>query len=151
MAKPKPLVQVATLCESVLTEADRVASVIRVIDTLYLTPIEDAPKDVVGQVLLTLYVSLKSGDVKGEYDVELILRAPSGKKAVMPKKWHIAFLGQESGATLTMRAALPVREFGLYWYDVVWEGEVLTSIPIKLVEGPKPAQSDAERQTSAMD
>lgn len=141
MQNSKPLVQAATLCDTVLAEPDKVASIIRLIDTVYLTlpPGAEPAEGEVGAVPLRIFVSLKAGAVRGEFDVELILRTPSGKQAIMPQKWHVAFQGDETtGAHLTINFLLPVREFGLYWYDVVWEGEVLTSIPFKLVEGPKP-------------
>ena len=152
MAKSKPLVQVATLCESVIQEPDKVASIIRIVDTIYLTlPAEGqlAPGQV-GAIQLKAFISLKSGDVTGEYDVDLVLRTPSGKTGVLPQKWHVSFLGNESGATATVNFTLPVKEFGLYWYDVIWEGETLTSVPIKLVEGPKPGSEGPVRQTSAI-
>lgn len=140
MAKPKPFVQVATICESVLTEADSVTSIIRVVDTIYCTLPDNAPEGAEAAVQLKAFVSLKSGPVVGERDIDLVLRSPSGKKAVVPQKWHVAFLGNESGATATLNFTMPVKEWGLYWYDVVYEGEVLTSIPLKLVEGAKPGQ-----------
>jgi hypothetical protein len=31
---------------------------------------------------------------------------------------------------------MPVKEFGLYWFDVLYGDDVLTSIPLKLVPGP---------------
>lgn len=150
MAKPKPLVQVATLCESVLTELDRVTSIIRVIDTLYLTAPDGVPEGVAASVPLRIFISLKSGELRGEYDIEIVLRSPSGKRVPIPIKWHVVFLGNEAGATLNAAAVLPVKEWGLYWFDVVWEGETLTSIPVKLVEGGKPGQAQGgATQTAA--
>ena len=52
MSQPKPLVQVATLCENVLVEADGVNSIIRVIDTVYITRPDNAPADAEGVVQL---------------------------------------------------------------------------------------------------
>lgn len=151
MARPRPLVQVATLCENVITEADKVTTIVRVIDTVYLTKPEGIPEGVTPAVQLKAFVSLKSGDVKGDYDVDIVLRSPSGKKASLPEKWHVSFKGDQSGATVQLNFALPVTEFGLYWYDVVWEGETLTSIPIKLVEGEKPGQApDTETQRTKL-
>lgn len=149
MAKPKPLVQIATLCESVITEQDKVASIIRVIDTVYLQRPPNLAKDQLLAVQLKIFVALKSGDVTGEFDLELRLRTPSGKTGE-GKKWHVLFLGNESGATARVDFTLPVKEFGLYWYEVVFEGEVLTSIPIKLVEGQKPGTEDLDRERAAI-
>ena len=148
-SKSKPLVQVATLCENVLTESDRVTSIIRLVDTVYLTAPEVVPEGVEPVVQLKAFISLKSGDVTGEYDVDVVLRSPSGKKAPLPQKWHVSLLGNESGAHATLNFQMPVREWGLYWYDVVWEGEVLTSIPFRLVEGGKPGQAQDEATKKA--
>lgn len=150
MANPKPLVQAACLCESVLTEPDKVSSLIRIIDTIYLVLPENQPGGTIPQVFLRLYVSLKSGDVQGEYDIDILLRSPSGKSVAMPQKWHISFLGGESGATLTVNFGLPVKEFGLFWYDVIWNGEVLTSVPFKLVEGQQPGTEVREAQRASL-
>lgn len=151
MANPKPLVQVATLCESVITEPDKVSSIIRIIDTIYLQvpPGVTLGPGEVGAVPLKAFISLKSGGVTGEYDLDLVLRTPSGKKGE-PQKWHVSFLGNESGATARIDFMLPVKEFGLYWYDVIWEGETLTSVPIKLVDGPRPGSEGPERKKSAI-
>lgn len=148
MAKPKPLIQVATICENVLTEPDKVSSVIRIVDTMYVSLPDglQLAKGEVGAIQLKVFVSIKSGDVTGEFDLLVVLRGPSGKKAELPSKWHVSLLGGESGATLRIDFVLPVKEFGLYWFDVMWEGEVLTSIPLKLVEGQKPETEAVEKQ-----
>lgn len=151
MAKSKPLVQVATICENVLKESDNVTSIVRVIDTMYLTAPENIPQGVEPLVQFKVFISLKSGDVTGEYDLDVVLRSPSGKRAGLPQKWHVSFLGGESGATATMNITMPVKEWGLYWYDVIWEGEVLTSIPFKLVEGEKPGRAqDVVKQAATL-
>lgn len=150
MSKPRPLVQVAAICESVIVESDRVASIIRIVDTFYLTLPKELPPGEVGAVQLKAFVSLKSGDVTGEYDVDLVLKTPSGKQAITTQKWHINLTGSEQGATAQINFTLPVKEFGLYWYEVVWEGEVLTRIPFKLVDGPKPEAEERVAQNAEL-
>ena len=66
MANPKPFVQAACICEKVLVEPDKVASLIRVVDTYFLErPKEPLPPNVEARLDLTIFVSLKSGDVTG--------------------------------------------------------------------------------------
>ena len=151
MAKPKPLVQVATICENVLTEPDKVSSVIRIVDTMYLSLPEglQLPEGEVGAVQLKVFVSIKSGDVTGEFDIPVILRSPSGKKVELPNKWHVSLHGGENGSTLKIEFILPVKEFGLYWFDVMWEGEALTSLPLKLVAGQQPGTEALEKQKAS--
>jgi hypothetical protein len=63
MANPKPFVQAACICEKVLVEPDKVASLIRVVDTYFLELAN--PPNVEARLDLTIFVSLKSGDVTG--------------------------------------------------------------------------------------
>jgi hypothetical protein len=45
------------------------------------------------------------------------------------------FKGGEHGVNLQIRVAMPAKDSGLYWFDVMSGDEVLTSVPLKLVLG----------------
>lgn len=130
MADLKPFVQIACICERVLLEKDDVASAVRIVDTITLTP-ETLPDGVTPVVELTAFICLKSGPVIGNYDVGLVLRYPSGKRGPV-RKWPVVLNGQEHGANLRMKFMLNKPEIGLYWFDVLWSDEPLTSIPFRL-------------------
>ncbi len=128
---PKPLVQVACVCEKVLIEADNVPSLIRIVDTytLHVPPGDPQPRR--RRVNLTAFISLKSGEVTGEYEVGLRLKEPEGK--VQPgRSWNVVLNGGEHGANLQIAFAIANPKLGLYWFDVLWGDDVLTSIPFRL-------------------
>jgi hypothetical protein len=138
MPNAKPYVALACTCEKVLTEPDGVASLIRVVDTyeLQAPPSGATESGLRSAVSFTLFISLKSGDVTGPHEVALLLRQPNGKNPPV-QKWPVVFEGGEHGINVQVAfnlvgepGALP--EVGLYWFDVLWGDEVLTSIPLRL-------------------
>ena len=145
MPNTKPYVSVACVCEKVLQEKDGVLSAIRLVDTFHLQPLPGAPADAKGILPLTALVALKSGDVTGTFELRMQVRSPSGKVVDIPEKWPVILAGGEQGVQLVMQFHLPVPEFGLYWFDVLWNGDVLTSFPLKLILGPRPAAASADK------
>jgi hypothetical protein len=134
MPNTKPLVAIATLCEQILEDKDGVVSAIRVVDTYYVEPPKDLPAGKVAGIELKLLLSLKSGDLTGAHEVRLVLRTPAGKSIEFHRQ-QVVFKGGEHGVNLKIRFAMPAKDFGLYWFDVMFGDDVLTSIPLKLVLG----------------
>jgi hypothetical protein len=136
MPNVKPLVSVAAVCEQVLEEKDRVLSAIRLVDTFYVAPPPpDFPAGTTPGIDLKVLVSLKSGDLTGTHDIRLVLRTPSGRLTEVHKA-PMVFNGGEHGVNWTIRFMMPAKEFGLFWFDVMFGDDVLTSVPLKLVLGP---------------
>ncbi len=134
MANTKPLVTAACVCEKVLQEKDNVPSIIRIVDTFFIqVPPEDFPKGVQPQLAMTAFVYLRAGDLKGSFEIGLVLRSPSGKTTPV-QKWPVVFqAGNEEGANLTIAFGIAKPELeGGYWFDVLWKDQVLTSIPFKV-------------------
>lgn len=131
-SKAKPYVQVACICEKVLIEPDNVASLIRIVDTYFLSPMPDPlpPGLNIGHELM-VFISLKSGDVVGDFEVGLRLTEPDGTERPV-RTWPVEFRGVENGVNAKIGFALQNPKFGLYWIDVMWEDEVLTRIPFRL-------------------
>jgi len=127
MSNSKPLVIAATACEKVLQEKkDDVVSIIRMVDTFQMST--DVPI-----VHVNAIVALKSGDVTGNYEIKLRIRTPSGDLRPIDGKWPVYLKGGEHGVTIGLTINLESPVIGLYWIDVVWQDDVLTSFPIKLV------------------
>jgi hypothetical protein len=146
VTNPKPFVQAACICEKVLIEPDNVASLIRIVDTLTLP--DRLPPDTLIAPILILFVSLKSGDVVGEHEVGLQLNSPDGK-ASPRRKWPVVFSGGEHGANLKFEFGLQPPQVGLYWFDVLWDEDVLTRVPFRLKSTGEPsAQLAAPNETS---
>lgn len=126
--KPKPLVQVACVCERVLREHDGVASLIRIVDTYTVEP------SLAGNPVLplTIFLSFKSGDVVGEHTISMRIIKPDG--AIGPsRQWPLLFNGGEHGSSLQLGFVLVPQEIGLYWFDVLWtDDEVLARIPLRV-------------------
>jgi hypothetical protein len=141
MPKPKPYVQVAAVCESALEEKDGVFSAIRIIDTITVEAEPPSlPQNIVPTVQFAIVVFLKSGDVTGQSRVSIKMRRPSGA-VVEAGSWPIVLNGGEHGANIIAKTRLETGEVGLFWFDVHWNDEVLTRIPLRLARAPSEQES----------
>lgn len=148
MANLKPFVAVACFCENLLIEPDGVASAVRIIDTYNLTVPPELPPEALPVIDLNGLISLKSGPVTGKHTIDLVLETPKGeRKNLAPNGgWPVVFEGGIHGVNLRIKFPLGVKNFGVCWFDVLFDGEVLTRIPLKLqqaaaqepAKGPSP-------------
>lgn len=153
MANTKPFVQIACFCENVLTEADGVLSAIRIVDTYFIPPLPEGvqmPNDIQGVIMLNGIVCLKSGDVTEAGNLRLVMNRSTGEAVPIgpPDGWPMVMGGGEQGSILRIQMPLGVRNFGLMWFDVLWNGELLTRIPLKLQRGQKPESPAAQSRPS---
>lgn len=132
MPNKTPFVSAAFVCERVLQEQDGVLTAVRIVDTFTMSSPEDGPQMVPIGVELTLLVMLKSGDVQGSSHVELRLRFPSGKIQELGKH-AITLKGGEHGANIIAKLRVPIKEYGLHWFEVYWDSHALTSVPLRLL------------------
>jgi hypothetical protein len=124
----------------VLIEQDKVPSLIRIIDTytMEVPPPGQSPPVRIA-VDIKFFVAVKSGGLKGEFEIGLTLRNPAGIKTER-LKWPVVFTGvPEQGAQITVNLDLLGEKPGVpplpgvYWFEVLWgEEEVLTSTPFRL-------------------
>jgi hypothetical protein len=128
-AKP-PYLNAVFFCENVLQEADGVVSAIRIVDRIFVPRINSQSSEPQDLVALTLFLGFKGGGYVGEGTVTLSSVAPSGKKTKsmdvivqFPKE-------PNSGANVIARTAFTFHEEGVYWFDVVFNGELITRTPI---------------------
>lgn len=133
MANAKPWVALACVCEHVLHEKDNVMSAIRIVDIFHVAPRPpDMPSTAKQRIDIQALVGVKAGDLSGPFTVQIVLCYPSGLRKELPP-FPVTLKGGEQGHNVSMRLTVEVREYGLYWFDVLWEGEMLTRIPFKLV------------------
>lgn len=140
MANAKPFVAAALVCEKVLVEKDGVLSAIRIVDSFKVNIPERLPPNTRPGLPLTVLITLKSGDVRGRSQLSAKVRHPDGKVIAVQEPWPILLNGDEHGVSLNISFGLPADKLGLYWFEVYWNGEHLTSIPIKLVAEPEGAR-----------
>lgn len=146
-SNPKPLVQVACVCEKVLIETDSVPSLIRIVDTYLIhTPSIPLPPGTGIGVELTAFIALRSGEVIGQFEIGLRLRDPEGVEQNI-RRWPIVLNGAEHGANLRIDFGLANPKIGLYWFDVLWrDDEVLMSIPLRLKSVPPVGQASGSTE-----
>ena len=140
MANHRPFVAAACFCDNVLEEADHVVSAIRIVDTYILPPLPagiEIPADAVrGVIILKGLVSLKSAEpLSGR--IHLVMHRTNGERAVLSPDggWPAELKGAPHGVNLRIQMPLGVKNFGLVWFDVLWNEEVLTRMPLMLRQG----------------
>jgi hypothetical protein len=134
--RPKPLLTAALTCERLLHEKDEVVSAIRIVDTFVVPPPPpDVPPDSVAAVRLAILIAFKSGDASGQYSVSLVVRKPDGQSEVLTEQ-AIDLRGGNHGVNLNIEFMFAVRDMGLYWIDVLLDGERVTSMPVTLKRPP---------------
>lgn len=150
MANMKPFVTVACFCEKVLEEADHVMTAIRIVDIYYVPPIPDAgPDGPFPAIVVEGLVSLKSGDLVGSHTIAFVMENTQGARTQLSPVggWPVVFEGGEHGVNLKLKFPIGVKNFGLCWFDVIFDDEVLTRIPLRLrplSEAPTVAAKDAQ-------
>jgi hypothetical protein len=134
MANPHPYIAAAFLCEKVLQEKDEVISAMRIVDRL-LYQVQGAPEGTKPIVNLQGLIMFKSGPVTGDHVIKIIGESPKGHR----KEIHsltVKFKGKDEGHNIILNIGLAVEEDGLYWFDLVFDGEVLTRMPITVSRQP---------------
>lgn len=129
-----PFLIAAIICEKVLQEKDDTVSIIRMIDRVTLTvPAIIAPEKLPPTTVnLNAFISLKSGRARGSHTLKLVIEAPSGIR--QPEQLLPAFFeGEDRGANLIIALNMTVDQEGLYWFDIFFENQLLTRIPLRVL------------------
>jgi hypothetical protein len=145
MEKPRPYLLAALLCEKILQEKDGTISVIRVVDRMEYK-LEGIPEglNLKPIVPLACFISLKSGPVTGDHAIKLVVERPSGNRKDAFS--HIFnFVGQDLGQNLIINMGLGIEEQGLHWFDLFFDEEWLTRIPLIV----KQQQAETPQQPKA--
>ncbi len=127
----RPFVQVAAVCAMPLQERNGTLSLIKIMDRI---PVQGIADEMQRQPLqnFALVVILKSGDMKGKFNLKIIPETPSGKR-LQPTVLSVLFEGEERGVAAVMPVPLVAEEEGLYWFDVLIEEDLLTRIPLRIM------------------
>lgn len=137
-----PHLQAAFICEKILTERDGVPSYIRVIERFTVPIPPKLPSGVHlppgiefnSTIQFQLVVMLKAGTLSsGSYNMKISLNSPNGT-ALPPNIFQVFFNGSEdNGVAVVSPVAMPSPEAGLYWFDVYFEEELITRIPMRVL------------------
>jgi hypothetical protein len=138
-SRAKPQLAAAFLCERIIQEKDDVVSIIRIVDTFTIQkPPADLPAPITPAIALTMMISFKAFEAKGEYTLKLILRDASGKPLVsaaqVDPSFQVKFTGErrEDGVNVFANFQLPVNALGSFYFDVLVDGEAVTRVPFLL-------------------
>jgi hypothetical protein len=133
-----PYIAAAFLCEKVLVEQGNVPTFVRVIDRFtvpkFSGPIPPGVHLPQQSVQVTLVVILKSGDIgAGNHKMSIKLQKPDYSYAPETSV-SVFFQGtDDNGAMLAMPIIIAAPEEGLHWFDVLFEGSLLTRIPMRIL------------------
>lgn len=135
MDKPRPYVTAALLCQNVLQEKDESLTLVRVADRLQYR-VEGLPQGTKPMIAIQGLLSIKSGPVTGDHTITVVSEKPSGTR----KQVHslpVKLLGRDHGQNIVLNIALGIEEDGLYWFDVLFDEELLTRIPLMVIPLPE--------------
>jgi hypothetical protein len=146
MSKRGPFVQIAAFCENILEQKEESGSVmtaVRIVDTYTLEVPKGMPAHATPAIRVRGLIALKAGDVTGSHKVELVMENPVGERRSLSPEggWPAVFKGGEIGFNAKLDFLLGVKNFGLCWFDVLFDGELLTRMPLRLrrIEATEPA------------
>lgn len=131
-APPKgPFVQAAVFCDRLLMEQDGTASIIRVIDKItHLVLGPDVPAEL-PQFTMQLkgVVMLKPGSALGRATFALVGERPDGQRHNLGES-TVHFEGGLRGVNIPLDVTVTFGQEGLYWFDVLIDGELMTRMPL---------------------
>jgi hypothetical protein len=133
-----PHIAAALLCEKVLIEQGNIATFVRVVDRFTLPkfsgPIPPGVQLPQQSVQVTLVVILKAGDLgAGNHKMSIRLQKPDLSYAAENSVSVFFQGGDDNGAMLAMPIMINSPEEGLHWFDVRFEGSLLTRIPMRIL------------------
>lgn len=129
-----PYLAAALFCDKVLEEKDGTLSAIRMVDRITHTISGPDAPEAMPPITINLFalLSFKSGAARGKYTLKFIPNAPSGK--IMPEfSGPIVLEGDDRGANVVLNLGIPVEEEGLYWFDVIFDEQLITRMPLRIV------------------
>jgi hypothetical protein len=136
-------------CEKLLVEQDNVNSVIRIVDTINITPLpgQKLKRGGLMPLPLALLLMVKAGDARGKREMQLRLVSPSGKvfKTVAELEFNLSDPPEGGANFKASPVLLKWDKEGLYWFEFLLEGKLFARVPLR-VNVVKP---DTQAQTPA--
>jgi len=128
--KTLPYVTAALVCENVLQEGDGSISAIRIADRVQYR-IKGMPPDAKPMIGLQGLVSIKSGAVTGDHTLRVVSERPNGERKDVHTQ-PVKLLGKDHGINLILNIGLGVDQDGIYWFDVFFDDDLLSRIPLTI-------------------
>ncbi len=130
-----PHLTAALVCERVLQEQDGVISAIRIIDRVYFVA-DPSGTPLTNGYPITILVSWKAGEARGRYSARIRMEKPSGEQVpLLQAPVHLE--AEERGVNLVVGSLFQPDQEGLYWFDVFFEEDRVTRIPLRAMYQPQ--------------
>jgi hypothetical protein len=146
MDRSRPYITAALLCERVIQEKDGSLTIVRIADRMQYqlqTVGAQLPEGMKPMVPIQGIVSIKSGPVTGDHKIKVVVERPNGnRKEILAHP--VTFLGGDQGQNIIINLGLGVEQDGLYWFDVIFDEDVLTRIPLMVI----PVQEQAPPEST---
>ena len=112
-------------------------SAIRIVDRIMLQGIAPPGAEVPPMphvpIQLVALVSFKNGPVRGSRRLSLQPTAPSGFKLPGPSVPLLFGGDDDQGVNVRLLVQFQAQEEGVYWFDVLLDGELVTRMPLRVV------------------
>lgn len=144
MDKLHPYVTAALLCERVIQEKDESLTIVRIADRLqYRLEGQGLPAGSKPMVNIQGLVGIKSGPVTGDHEIKIYVEKPSGERKEA-LNLPVKLMGKDQGQNIILNLGIGVDQDGLYWLEVVFDGEVLTRCPLMITPLPTGTPEDSK-------
>jgi Family of unknown function (DUF6941) len=132
-----PYLSAALLCERVMEEKDKVLTAFRITDSTTITLPPGTPDDFPSEtnrlpVTFDSLVSLKTGKSPGEHTVRIDMISPSGKRSESETRTLTLPDEEHGGANLIHHHTVSIKQGGLFYFEVLVDGELLTRVPFRI-------------------
>ena len=130
-----PYLLVACFCENVVQRADRVLTLVNIVDRVNITAQgSNAPETMPSsQYLIHLVLILKAGRARGRYEVRITADLPDGSSK-LASTMSVNFEGEDDrGVQLVNQMQMLLSQEGLHWFRVEVGGEEITRLPLRVV------------------
>ncbi len=134
-----PYLTTVALCQAVHKDAGGILSLVRLFGNIDARePHPDDPSRMHAiATKLTLVVGLTAGTARGRGTVTLRIEMPSGLR-LPDMSFPVHFHAPELGETLEFPIDFEMDQEGVYWFDVLYEGSLLTRVPLRVRYRPAP-------------
>lgn len=129
-----PYVQAALICEKVIEDNERVLTLVRIVDRITHSATGLAAPETMPTFSypMSLVIMLKSGPARGTYPVRFDTESPSGARQQGPS-FSVHLEGEDRGHNLVLNMNTTFTEQGLYWFDIYFDNDLITRIPLRVV------------------
>lgn len=139
MSDNGPYIAVAAICEKILVEKSDLLSCIRIVDKVHVVVPPSLPDPLPRiPVQVNALIALRSGGFVGKKMIQLNLINPAGDSTASMESFPAVFDGGETGINLVLELTLHIQTEGVYTFDVLLDGELITRIPQRITISRNP-------------